>query len=111
MESEESKKSKDKAEDGQTVQREDNSKGGKKTSEDKRYKRDKSKKELKTAAVLFVENTKDGELAKELREVMGRIEDKLWYKVNIVERSGTPLKLMFPLSRMGKDRPAAEGTA
>ena len=108
MESEESKKSKDKAEDGQTVQREDNSKGGKKTSEDKR---DKSKKELKTAAVLFVENTKDGELAKELREVMGRIEDKLWYKVKIVERSGTPLKLMFPLSRMGKDRPAAEGTA
>ena len=72
-------------------------------------KRDKSKKELKTAAVLFVENTKDGELAKELREVMGRIEDILGYKVKIVERSGTPLKLMFPLSRIGEGQACSRG--
>ena len=60
------------------------------------------RKDLKTAAVLFVDNTKDSELARAMREVIGRLENILGYKVKIVERSGTPLKLMFPLSKIGE---------
>ena len=48
---------------------------------------------------MFVENTKEGVLAKNLREVIERIKGILGYKIKIVERAGTPLKLMFPLSK------------
>ena len=54
----------------------------------------KGKKELSTAAVIFVDNTKDGELAKKMREVIEGLEDILGYKVKVLERSGTPLKLI-----------------
>ena len=67
----------------------------------KKYKSE-DKKELETAAVLFVDNTKEGGLARNLREVLGRLEDILGYRVKVVERSGTPLKLMFPLSKVGE---------
>ena len=58
--------------------------------------------EAKTAAVLFVENTKGGILAKNLREVMERLKPILGYSIKVVERAGTPLKLMFPLSKIGE---------
>ena len=51
---------------------------------------------------MFVENTKGGVLAKNLREVVERIKGILRYRVKIVERAGTPLKLMFPLSKVGQ---------
>ena len=51
---------------------------------------------------MFVENTKGGVLAKNLREVVERIKGILGYRVKIVERAGTPLKLMFPLSKVGQ---------
>ena len=57
---------------------------------------------LKTRAVLFVENTKNGELARNLREVMERLKNVLQYKVKVVEKAGTPLKLLFPLSQVGR---------
>ena len=41
----------------------------------------KGNKELSTAAVIFVDNTKDGELAKRMREVIEGLEDILGYKV------------------------------
>ena len=63
--------------------------------------------ELRTAAVLFVENTKDGLLAKGLREIMERIKYIMGYNVKIVERGGTPLKLMFPLSKIGEGNPCS----
>ena len=61
-------------------------------------------KELKTSAVLFVENTKDGALARKLRELVERIQYILGFRIKIVERPGTPLKMMFPLSRIGQGR-------
>ena len=61
-------------------------------------------KELKTSAVLFVENTKDGALARKLRELVERIQYILGFRIKIVERAGTPLKMMFPLSRIGQGR-------
>ena len=56
--------------------------------------------ELKVAAVLFVENSKEGELAKGLRNVIERIKHILGYTIKVVERSGTPLRLMFPLTKI-----------
>ena len=58
-------------------------------------------KSLRTAAVMFVENTKEGKLAKNLREVVERVKHILGYSIKIVERAGTPLKLLFSLSRVG----------
>ena len=47
----------------------------------------KEKKILKTSAVLFMENTKDGELAKDMRKVMRRVENILGYRIKIIERT------------------------
>ena len=58
----------------------------------------------RTAAVLFVENSKDGRLAKNLREVGERLKGILGYNIEVVERAGTALKLMFPLSRVSEGR-------
>ena len=63
---------------------------------------DKEEDDLETAAVLFVENTKGGALAKEIREILERLKVILRYRIKVVERSGTPLKLMFPLSKVGE---------
>ena len=57
---------------------------------------------MRIAAVMFVENTKEGGLAKNLREVVERIKGILGYKIKIVERAGTALKQMFPLTKIGQ---------
>ena len=62
----------------------------------------KTRREVETAAVLFVEGTKESKLAKELKDVVEKIKHILGYRIKIVERSGTPLKLMFPLSGVGE---------
>ena len=61
------------------------------------------KEEPRTAAVMFVNNTKDGLLAKNIREVVERLKYILGYKIKIVERAGTSLKQMFPLTRIGEN--------
>ena len=66
---------------------------------------------LRTSTVLFVENTKGGELAERMRTTLKRIEEILGYRVKVVERSGTPLKKMFPLTKIGKVRSVIERTA
>ena len=48
------------------------------------------------------ENTKAGELATRMREVLKRIEDIKGYRVQVLKKSGTPLKLMFLLSMIGE---------
>ena len=53
------------------------------------------------AAVMFVETTKESRQAKNLREVVERIKHIQGYTIKIVERAGTPLKLLFSLSRIG----------
>ena len=73
------------------------------TNRQERRKRMKDGKEEtpRTRTVLFVENTPGGALAKQLREIMERIQKMLGYRVKIVERAGTPLKLLFPLGELG----------
>ena len=59
---------------------------------------------METAAVLFIEGTKESKLAKEMKDVVEKMKHILGYKIKIVERSGTPLKLMFPLSKVGEGK-------
>ena len=47
---------------------------------------DRSEKELMTAAVLFVPTTKDGLLAKNIREVVERVRGILGYRIEVIER-------------------------
>ena len=44
-----------------------------------------------TKSVLFIENTKGGEVAKKMRELMKRLDPKLGFMIKTVERSGTSL--------------------
>ena len=41
-----------------------------------------------------------GELARRVREVLARLAAILGFKVRVVERTGTPLKVMFPLGNL-----------
>ena len=50
---------------------------------------------MKTRSVIFVEQTRDGRPAKDIREVLLRLEGILGFKVKVVERVGTPLKRLF----------------
>ena len=54
-----------------------------------------SKNDIDTMSVLFVSYTPNGELVRQLREVMQSIENTLGFRVRIVEKCGTPLKLLF----------------
>ena len=51
---------------------------------------------MKTRTVLFVEQTRDGLLAKSIREVLTRLEGLLGFKVKVVERAGTSLRNLMP---------------
>ena len=51
---------------------------------------------LKTKTVLFVEQTRGGELAKVLREDVGRLENLLGFRLKIVERTGMSLRNLLP---------------
>ena len=53
-------------------------------------------KPLKTRSVLFVEQTKDGRLAKDIREGLLRLEGILGFRIKVVEKAGAPLKRIFP---------------
>ena len=50
--------------------------------------------------VLFVEYTQNGELASRLRELMNRLAPTLGFGVKVVERTGTALKNIFPLTNL-----------
>ena len=53
-------------------------------------------KPVKTRSVIFVEQTKDGRLAKDIREVLLRLEGMLGFKFKVVERAGAALKRILP---------------
>ena len=55
-----------------------------------------SSKIRKTRTVLFVDQTPEGRLAKDLREVLTRLENILGFKVKVVERTGTSLRNCLP---------------
>ena len=50
--------------------------------------------------VLFVEYTKNGELASQLRELTGRLAPTLGFRVKVVERAGASMKSQFPTSNL-----------
>ena len=50
---------------------------------------------LKTRSVLFVEQTPHGELAKQLRELLVRLEATMGFKIKVVERAGMSLASQF----------------
>ena len=54
--------------------------------------------EYKTA--MFVEFTKNGELAKAMRELTGRLEEVIGFRVRVVERAGASLKSLFPTNNL-----------
>ena len=55
---------------------------------------------MEQKSVLFVEHTKDGELSRRLREVIGRMAPMLGFSIKVVERSGRTLKSCFPQSSL-----------
>ena len=99
-----SKEESNKAATGGGIKYKESATGGKKEvlSCNTQDKQDSSKEEIRTAAVMFVENTKEGGLVRKLRKVIERVKGILGYSVKIVERAGTPLKLMFPLTKIGQ---------
>ena len=69
---------------------------GKKRKEEKKQQRKEEEDDLEVAAVLFIENTKGGALAKEIRGVLERLQVILGYKIKVVERSGNPPEAVLP---------------
>ena len=59
-------------------------------------------KEMKTRAVLFVEQTPQGELARRMKELLTRLEPTLGFKLRVVERTGR--SLISHLSGAGKNK-------
>ena len=55
---------------------------------------------MEQKTVLFVENTKDGELTKRLKELMKRIGPSIGFGVKVVERTGATLRSKFPLTNL-----------
>ena len=51
-------------------------------------------------SILFVEQTKDGELSKRLREVILRLAPTLGFSIKVVERAGMSLRKKFPQSNL-----------
>ena len=49
------------------------------------------------STVLFVEQTRGGELAKRIREQVRRLQPILGFNLKVVERAGGTLKSKFPL--------------
>ena len=61
-----------------------------------------NKKEIPTRTVMFVENTKGGELAKRLREVERRTQNMMGFKTKVVEGVGSKLRNLLPNSNPWK---------
>ena len=64
------------------------------------FKRKQMETDLPAKSVIFVEQTPRGDLAKKLRELIGRLQHLLGGRIKIVERTGTPLKDLFPLTNL-----------
>ena len=56
--------------------------------------------QMEHKTVLFIENTKDGELAKRMKELTRRIAPSIGFGIKIVERTGATLRSKFPLTNL-----------
>ena len=72
-----------------------------KSNVEKRKDRD----EYPTRSVIFVEYTKGAKLLKQVREVLERLEPIIGCKIKAVERAGTPVGRLFPLTQLWEGRP------
>ena len=61
-----------------------------------------TQKVYRTATVLFVEQTRGGSLAKEIKGVMGRITPMLGARMKVVERGGRNYREYYPTKIHGK---------
>ena len=59
---------------------------------------------VKTRTILFVLGTRKGNLARRLREVMGRIKHIVGFNAKIVEKAGKKLRTPSPITTHGRDR-------
>ena len=59
--------------------------------------------QLKTRAVLFLEQTPRGELAGKMREQLARLEPTLGFKIKVVERTGRSIQSMFSQTNLWGD--------
>ena len=53
--------------------------------------------------LLFVEHTKNGEVASRLRELVRRLLPAIGFSIKVVERAGSPLRSLFPLASLWDD--------
>ena len=58
------------------------------------------KNNLEVRTVIFVEQTKGGELAKRTRDILSRLQEMMGFKMKVAERGGTTLKELFPLNNL-----------
>ena len=56
--------------------------------------------ECPTRTVIFVGFSPNGELAKRVREELGDLEQTLGFRVRVVEKTGTPLRLLFSPTKL-----------
>ena len=57
--------------------------------------------QLRTRAVLFLEQTPHGELARRMKEQLQRLEPTLGFKIKVVERTGVKLSSILSQSKLG----------
>ena len=63
------------------------------------------KQELKTRAVLFLEQTPNGELARRVKELLVRLEQVLGFKLRVVERTGRSIQNQLPQASIWRGSP------
>ena len=59
-------------------------------------------KDLKTRAVIFVDQRPYGELAKRIRELLTKLEPTMGYRVKVVEKTGRTIQNMFSQTNIWK---------
>ena len=68
---------------------------------------DQTGRQMPTRSVIFVEYSEDSKLAKQIKETLWRLEGIVGCKVKVVEKSGTPIARLFPLTRLWEGSPCA----
>ena len=67
------------------------------------------KQDLKTRAVLFIEQTPNGELVRQIKELLVRLEPVLGFRLRVVERTGRSIQSLLPQASIWKGSPCDRG--
>ena len=90
-----SKKRENEEQDSEDASGQTNSSGNRQSSKTPQIKNSREQATLKTRTVLFIEQTKDGKLAKNIKSVLARIEHILGFKIKVVEITGTSIRKLL----------------